>query len=56
MAAGNFRLVEHDHTVLLNWNEKTVPVLRQLAAAQRDGRETKRRPVVVLANKDKEVR
>lgn len=31
---GNFPVVSKDHTVVCNWNELTVPLLRQIAVAK----------------------
>ena len=56
VAEGTFMVVEKQHTVVANWNENTVAVLRQLACAQREGRkgmEGVGLPVVVLGNRDK---
>lgn len=52
VAEGTFRVVERQHTVVANWNENTVSVLRQLASAQREGKKSGL-PVVLLANRDK---
>ena len=48
----NERALEVRHTVLLNWDEHTRPMLRQLEAARREGR--LRGTVVVLAERDKQ--
>ena len=52
IAQSNARVVDARHTVLVNWGEYSMPVLRQLAAARREGRLSGR--VVVLAGADKE--
>ncbi|CAM9450710.1 unnamed protein product [Chrysoparadoxa australica] len=53
--AGNFQVADSGHTVILNWNEQTIPVLRQFAIAQKEGRKgLTGKPVVVLADKPKE--
>ena len=46
----NYRVMEKDHTVILNWSERTLPVLRQIA----ETRGYKALPVVIMANKDLE--
>ncbi|EKX39027.1 hypothetical protein GUITHDRAFT_114905 [Guillardia theta CCMP2712] len=46
-------IVERDHIVMLNWNDKTIPMLRQIEAAASDGR-IPLKPVVILASKEKE--
>ncbi|CAN0043401.1 unnamed protein product, partial [Choristocarpus tenellus] len=51
---GNFRVVDSGHTLILNWNRETVPILQQIALAKREGRQIRGKPVVVLADKDKE--
>ena len=33
----NHRVVEKDHTVLLNWSERTLPILRQIAESRATG-------------------
>ena len=30
--SGNYAVVESGHTVILNWNKLTIPILRQVAA------------------------
>lgn len=30
---GNFPVIENHHTVLLNWNQQTLPVLKQVRGA-----------------------
>merc|ERR1719506_2912655 len=52
LRVSNERVLERRHTVLLNWDEHTRPILRQLEAARREGRLSG--PVVVLAERDKE--
>ena len=37
IAQSNARVVDARHTVLVNWGEYSMPVLRQLAAARREG-------------------
>jgi len=44
----NYRVMEKDHTVILNWSQRTVPILRQIAKT----RGYKALPVVIMANKD----
>eukprot|EP00960_Hanusia_phi_P035842 751980-Hanusia_phi.AAC.1 len=52
---GNYRIVEAGHTLLLNWNSRTIPLLRQLAEAVKDGYAAL--PIVILAQTDgKEMR
>jgi hypothetical protein len=46
----NHRVVERGHTVLLNWSERTLPILRQIAESRATG--FKALPVVILANRD----
>eukprot|EP00802_Teleaulax_amphioxeia_P001699 Tamp_01701.p2 GENE.Tamp_01701~~Tamp_01701.p2 ORF type:complete len:388 (-),score=53.75 Tamp_01701:2603-3766(-) len=47
----NHRVVEKDHTVILNWSERLLPVLRQLAVA-RAANGYKALPVVIMADKN----
>lgn len=42
------RVVEKDHTVILNWSERMIPVLRQIAMT----RHYRALPVVIMADKD----
>lgn len=49
-AAANHRVVERGHTVLLNWSERTLPILRQIAESRGSG--YKALPVVILADRD----
>ncbi|CAM9135459.1 unnamed protein product [Discosporangium mesarthrocarpum] len=51
---GNFHVVDSGHTLMLNWNEATVPILRQLSLAEREGRRVRDKPVVILADRDKQ--
>uniref|UniRef100_A0A7S4JJQ3 CASTOR/POLLUX/SYM8 ion channel conserved domain-containing protein n=1 Tax=Guillardia theta TaxID=55529 RepID=A0A7S4JJQ3_GUITH len=51
--SGTHKIVERDHIVMLNWNDKTIPMLRQIEAAASDGR-IPLKPVVILASKEKE--
>ena len=44
----NYRVMEKDHTVILNWSQRTVPILRQIAKT----RGYKALPVVIMADKD----
>lgn len=44
----NHQVVEKDHTVILNWSERTIPIIRQIA--QTKG--YKATPVVIMADKD----
>jgi len=46
----NHRVVEKDHTVILNWSERTIPVLRQIAMT----RDYRALPVVIMADRDVE--
>ena len=50
--AGNYSIVERGHTVLLGWNDQTVPLLRQMAACSAGGGATAR--VAVLADLPRE--
>ncbi|KAK9797373.1 hypothetical protein WJX73_006662 [Symbiochloris irregularis] len=53
--SGNYPVVAQNHTLVLNWNSQTVPLLRQIAInkVERANR-TYDGPVVVLAERDKE--
>lgn len=42
------RVVERDHTVILNWSERMIPVLRQIAMT----RHYRALPVVIMADRD----
>ena len=48
----NHRVVERDHTVILNWSERTLPILRQLAESRRTAAGYTALPVVLMADKD----
>ena len=52
LRVSNERVLETKHTVVLNWDSHTRPILRQLEAARREGRLAG--PVVVLSERDKE--
>ncbi|KAL0031396.1 hypothetical protein WJX79_008726 [Trebouxia sp. C0005] len=52
--SGNYAVVESCHTVILNWNKLTIPVLRQMAVARAEQQVGAfKGPVVVLADMDK---
>ena len=51
---GNSKVVERDHTVVVNWNSQLVPLLKQMAVAKAERVGTFDRPVVILADLDKE--
>ncbi|KAL3146236.1 hypothetical protein ABBQ32_002939 [Trebouxia sp. C0010 RCD-2024] len=52
--SGNYAVVESGHTVILNWNKLTIPMLRQMAVAKAEHQQgTFKGPVVVLADRDK---
>lgn len=51
LRTSNGRVLTSRHTVLVNWNEHTRPMLRQLEAARREGRLTG--PVVLIADRQK---
>ncbi|KAL0038546.1 hypothetical protein WJX77_010122 [Trebouxia sp. C0004] len=52
--SGNYTVVESGHTVILNWNKLTIPVLRQMAVARAEQQVGAcKGPVVVLADMDK---
>jgi len=48
LLAANHRVVEKDHTVMLNWSERTIPIIRQIA----ETKGYKATPVVIMADKD----
>lgn len=50
---GNSKVYEQNHTVILNWNDQLIPLLKQIAVAKSEGIGFKK-PVVLLANKEKE--
>ena len=50
---GNSKVYERNHTVILNWNNQLIPLLKQVAVAKSEGIGFKK-PVVVLADRDKE--
>jgi hypothetical protein len=52
---GNNKVVESDHTVIVNWNSQLVPLLKQMAVAKSERAGTFDRPVVLLADVDKEL-
>ncbi len=59
-----YRLYERNHTVVLNWNRFTIPILRSMANAEPShkisskhsftSRQPRKKTVVVIAEKDKE--
>eukprot|EP00878_Enallax_costatus_P024281 GHUV01025906.1.p1 GENE.GHUV01025906.1~~GHUV01025906.1.p1 ORF type:complete len:571 (+),score=147.54 GHUV01025906.1:313-2025(+) len=52
---GNHPVIEQNHTVVLNWNQQTLPVLQQIAKARHESGGTMFNvPIVVLADKDKD--
>ena len=51
---GNNKVIEKDHTVILNWNSQLVPLLKQMAVAKSERAGTFDKPVVLLADVDKE--
>lgn len=52
---GNYPVVATNHTLILNWNSQTVPLLRQIAINKREqGGPAYAGPVVVLADREKE--
>ena len=51
---GNNKVVEYDHTVIVNWNSQLLPLLKQMAVAKSERAGTFDRPVVLLADVDKE--
>ena len=51
---GNNRVIETDHTVVVNWNSQLVPLLRQMAVAKSERPGSFDKPVVLLADVDKE--
>lgn len=51
---GNYRVIESDHTVVVNWNSQLVPMLKQMAVAKAERAGTFDKPVVLLADVDKE--
>ena len=51
---GNSKVVETDHTVVVNWNRQLIPLLRQMAVAKAERAGTFDKPVVLLADVDKE--
>ena len=52
---GNNRVIEKDHTVVLNWNSNLTPLLKQMAVAKRERADAFDKPVVLLADVDKEL-
>ena len=50
---GNSKVYEKDHTVIVNWNDQLIPLLKQIAVAKDEGFGFQK-PVVLLANKEKE--
>ena len=52
---GNNKVIEKDHTVVLNWNSQLVPLLKQMAVAKSERAGTFDKPVVLLADVDKEL-
>jgi len=51
---GNSRVIETEHTVVVNWNSQLVPLLRQMAVAKSERAGSFDKPVVLLADMDKE--
>ena len=51
---GNSRVIEAEHTVVVNWNSQLVPLLRQMAVAKSERAGSFDKPVVLLADMDKE--
>ncbi|KAL3139211.1 hypothetical protein ABBQ32_005982 [Trebouxia sp. C0010 RCD-2024] len=52
---GNYPVVATNHTLILNWNSQTVPLLRQIAINKKEqGGPAYAGPVVVLADREKE--
>ena len=51
---GNNKVIEKDHTVVVNWNSQLVPLLKQMAVAKSERAGTFDKPVVLLADIDKE--
>jgi hypothetical protein len=51
---GNNKVIEKDHTVVLNWNSQLVPLLKQMAVAKSERAGTFDKPVVLLADVAKE--
>ena len=52
--SGNHKVIARQHVLMLNWNEKSPKMLKQLDSAINDGAMSASTPVVVLAQKDKE--
>ena len=52
--SGNHKVIARQHVLMLNWNEKSPKMLKQLDFAIKDGAMSASTPVVVLAQKDKE--
>ena len=52
---GNNKVIEKDHTVFQNWNSQLVPLLKQMAVAKSERAGTIDKPVVLLADVDKEL-
>ncbi|CAL8463710.1 g3244 [Coccomyxa elongata] len=53
--SGNYGVVAANHTLILNWNDQTVPLLRQIALNRTErADDTYDGPVVVLAEREKE--
>eukprot|EP00639_Heterosigma_akashiwo_P028371 CAMPEP_0194664452 /NCGR_PEP_ID=MMETSP0295-20121207/1473_1 /TAXON_ID=39354 /ORGANISM="Heterosigma akashiwo, Strain CCMP2393" /LENGTH=950 /DNA_ID=CAMNT_0039546203 /DNA_START=303 /DNA_END=3155 /DNA_ORIENTATION=- len=52
--AGNLKVVASHHTLLLNWSDQTIPVLRQITVAGQNYRAFGARTVVILAPQAKE--
>jgi hypothetical protein len=52
---GNNKVIEKDHTVVVNWNSQLVPLLKQMAVAKSERLGTFDKPVVLLADVEKEV-
>ena len=50
---GNYKVCESGHTVILNFNDQTVPLLRQMAQAVAEGRDMSD-TVVILTEGDRE--
>ena len=49
---GRGKVIEHEHTLILGWNERVVDIIRELIIANESEKEAS---VVILSNEDKEV-
>ena len=50
---GNHKVYEKNHTVILNWNDQLIPLLKQIAVAKQEGIGFDK-PIVLLADMEKE--